>query len=175
MIWSFLIAFVTTPPARTYPMSRSSQEQQQPPAIQAKARKEITEQYALWGKARMTFDKGAYDRMLADDFYCQLPKQKLDKKGFIDVISANDPRFKLTRFDSQILSLTKEEKEWVAVITEKIEYESHSPSGKPAKLYNVWVTRDGWREDGDKWLIAYSEAIGSEYWINQKPPIPNWG
>jgi hypothetical protein len=108
--------------------------------------------------------------MLAPDFYVQLPGQKLTRQQFIQMISAQMPGAKLTRFDATVLTVQRAKDHWVAIIHEKLEMES--PKGK---VYSLWITRDGWKKTGDQWVITFSEAIGSETWMGGvKPPFQDW-
>lgn len=152
----------------------SKQTAQEPPEVRAAVRKEITAGYDLWGKARLAFDKPTYDKMLTPDFYAQLPQRKLTRNEFIDAIATKNPQVKFLRFDSQILSLTKEGDTWIAVITEKMEIEIKGKDGQPdSKRYSLWITRDGWKKPDGHWMVAFTEAIGTETW-REKPPIPGW-
>jgi hypothetical protein len=90
------------------------------------------------------------------------------------MVSVQNPGLKLTRFESQIMSLSKEGDDWVAVITEKLEAERQGTDGKTMKFYSVWVTKDGWRKTGADWKVLFTEAIGTESWRDTKPPIPGW-
>jgi hypothetical protein len=136
----------------------------------AEAREIIAEGNRQWGKARIEYDKEMYEKMLAQDFYVQLPGQKLTRQQFIEGISAQRPGVKLTRFDATVLTVQRKSDGWVAVIHEKLEIDT--PGGK---VYSLWITRDGWKKVNDQWVITFSEAIGSENWQGgEKPPFPNW-
>jgi hypothetical protein len=148
--------------------------QQERATEQASARTEITAAYAAWGKARLAYDNAAYEKMLAPSFYAQLPGQKVDRAEFMKMVGAKNPQALLTRFDSQIITLTKQADDWVAVITEKLEFAVKLPGGKESKVYSVWVTRDGWHKTGNAWQVTFTEAIGSEQWRDTVPPIPGW-
>ena len=42
-------------------------------------------------------------------------------------------------------------------------------------IYALWITKDGWKKIGDKWIITFSEAIGREnWWEGIKPPFKDW-
>jgi hypothetical protein len=136
----------------------------------AEARKIIVEGNRQWGKARVDLDIEAFEKMLAPDFYVQLPGRKLTRQQFIKMISAQMPGAKLTRFDATVLTVQRAKDGWVAIIHEKLEMDS--PNGK---VYSLWITRDGWRKVGDQWVITFSEAIGSETWLGgEKPPFQDW-
>ena len=78
--------------------------------------------------------------------------------------------FKLLRFDATVLTVQRTQDGWVAIIHEKIERET--PHGKE---YSLWITKDGWRKEGDKWVITFSEAAGWENWRDgEKPPFQDW-
>ncbi len=141
----------------------------------AAARKAINERYEAWGRARVGFDKMAMDSMLAPDFYVQLYGRRISRDKFLSDISEQRPGSRLTRFDTAILTLQRTEEGWTVVITEKLELEVVGSDGKPAKVCSFWVTRDGWRQAGEKWLVTFSEAIGHENWApGTTPPIKDW-
>ena len=140
------------------------------PLTAAEARKIIAEGNLQWGKARVEYDTKTFEKMLAPDFYVQVPGRKLTRQEFIDAISVQRPGIKLTRFDATVLTVQQREGVWVAVIHEKLEMDS--PNGK---VYSLWITRDGWKKVGDQWFITFSEAIGNEQWRGgEKPPFPKW-
>ena len=61
------------------------------------------------------------------------------------------------------------------VIAEKIEVTILGSGGETRKACSFWVTRDGWRKEGEKWLVTFSEAIGHENWgPGATPPIKGW-
>lgn len=146
-------------------------EQDPPQLTAAEARKIIADGNRQWGKARVEFDKAKFEEMLAPDFYAQLPNRKLTRQEFIDVISSQRPDGKLTRFDATVLTVQQTAvDEWVALIHEKLEVEL--PDGM---RYSLWITRDGWKKVGDRWIITFSEAIGYENWYGgEKPPFRDW-
>jgi hypothetical protein len=139
----------------------------------AEARKAIQAGNVEWGKARVAIDKSTFEKMLAPDLYIQLSDRKLTRQEFIDVISSLPPGAALTRFDASVLTVEPKGDDWVAIILEKIEAERKNASGKTEKSYAAWVTRDGWRKVGDKWIILYSEEVGKEKWADT-PPVTNW-
>ena len=140
------------------------------PLTAAEARKIIADGNRQWGKARIEYDKETFERMLAPDFYVLIQDRKLTRQEFIDAISVQRPGVKLTRFDATVLTVQQSEGTWVAVIHEKLEFDS--PEGK---VYSLWITRDGWRKVDDQWFITFSEAIGNEPWRGgEKPPFPDW-
>lgn len=136
----------------------------------AEARKIIANGNIKWGKARTEFDKRTFEKMLAPEFYAQLPNRKLTRKQFIDAISLSRPGVKLIRFDASVLTVQKTADGWVAIIHEKLEHQT--PDGM---VYSLWITRDGWRKTENQWVITFSEAIGFERWRNgEKPPFQDW-
>jgi len=136
----------------------------------AEARKIIAEGNRQWGKARVEFDKETFEKMLAPEFYVQLPNRKLSRKQFINVISYQQPGVKLSRFDATVLTVSRAADGWVAVIHEKLELETAT-----GKIYSLWITRDGWKKVDNQWFITFSEAIGSEDWRGgEKPPFSDW-
>jgi hypothetical protein len=140
------------------------------PITAAEARKIIADGNRQWGKARIEYDKDMFEKMLAKDFYVLLLGQKLTRQEFIELISVQRSGVKLTRFDATVLTVQPEADGWVAVIHEKIEIDS--PAGK---VYSLWITRDGWKKVDNRWVITYSEAIGSEQWRGgEKPPFKDW-
>jgi len=147
-----------------------SSGQDSSPLTAAEARKIIAEGNRMWGKARVEYDTNTFEKMLAADFYGQLPSRKITRQEFIEGISTQRPGVKLTRFDATVLTVQKNTDGWVAVIHEKLEIDS--PDGK---VYSLWITRDGWKKVKDQWVITSSEAIGSERWRGgEKPPFPDW-
>ena len=136
----------------------------------AEARKMIADSYRKWGKARIEFDKKTFERMLSPDFYVQLKNRSLTRQEFIDRISVQPQGAKLVRFDTTVLTLSKAENEWIAVIQEKIEFET---AGGRACL--LWVTRDGWKRIDTRWIVTFSEEIGNEQWNpGTRPPFADW-
>ena len=141
----------------------------------AEARAAIAEGNRAWGKARVAFDGAAYEKMLAPDFYLALPEGKHSRQEFIQMISDRSSPAKLVRFDASVLTVQPSGADWVAVIQEKLEYEFTAADGKLHKAYSLWITRDGWRKTADRWVITYSEAIGTESWRGTaKPPFQDW-
>ena len=141
----------------------------------ADGRKLLVELNREWGKARVAFDRPAFERMLAPDFYVQMPDRRIARKEFLDEISSPSPRTRLTRFDVEVLTVEpvgESGDEWVAVIAEKLEL---APADGRPKAYSLWVTRDRWKRLGGRWMALSSEAIGSELWRNgEKPPVRDW-
>jgi hypothetical protein len=153
-------------------LSTSLLGQASPAVSRAEARKIIVDLNREWGKARVAFDKPTFERMLASDFYVQLPDQKLTRREFIDEISAPPRGGKLTRFDVEVLTVEPSGDAWVAVIEEKLEFARADEKGT---VYSLWVTRDRWKKFGDRWMALSSEAIGNENWRDgARPPFPNW-
>lgn len=148
----------------------------QEPMDAGAARAKIIELNRIWGKARVDYDKQTMEKMLAPDFYVQIDDQKISRKEFIDEISKADPNFKTVRFDVQVLTVRKNGDHWDAVIAEKLEGERTDAQGKKHKAYSLWITRDGWKPEGDKWMALYSVACGFENWVGGKePPFKDWG
>ena len=139
----------------------------------AQARDIIVHGNRVWGAARVAVDTVAFDSMLIADFYAQIGDSRLDKRQFIARISpVRGPR--LVRFDVTVLTVRPTERGWVAVIEEKLEMEGTTPDGRPLRAYSLWVTKDEWRPIGDRWLIASTEALGNESWLNERPPFADW-
>jgi hypothetical protein len=139
------------------------------------ARAEIKAMYDQWGRARVELDKETLDSILAPDFYVSLYGRKLTRETFLSDISRKRPGTRLTRFDANILTVQKTETDWTVVISEKLEVTMDGPDGRAQKACSFWVTRDGWRKEGDKWLVTFSEAIGHENWApGTTPPIQGW-
>ena len=146
--------------------------QSAPPLSLAEARRIIADGNREWGRARVALDQAVFQRMLAPDFYVQLPDQRMTRQQFLDRISTNPPTAKLTRFDASVLTVEPSPDGWVAVIQEKLEYERADGKGK---AYALWITRDGWKKIGDRWVVTFSEAVGSEFWRDgAKPPFEDW-
>ena len=137
----------------------------------SEARKIITNGYRDWGCARLTLDRETFEKMLAPGFTIQQPGRKLTRQEFIDGISVNRPNEKLTRYDITVLTVQSTAEGWVAIIQEKVEIES--PSAK--KGYSLKISRAGWKQEDNRWLITFAETIGHENWIGgEKPPFPDW-
>src|SRR5690349_19216336 len=120
------------------------------------ARQDITAFYKAWGKARIEGDKETIDRSLTADFKVVLGKRTMTREEFMTNILQANPNNKLVRFDSSILTLSREGDDWVAVITEKMEMDNKSSDGKTTRFYALWVTRDGFHKEGNRWLAKYS-------------------
>ncbi len=149
--------------------------QEAPKPTAAEARKIIAEGNVAWGKARVALDKEAFERMLAPDFYVQLFDRRLTRQQFLERISSFPPGSRLTRFDASVITVQPKDDGWVAVIHEKLEAEHAGPDGKVSKSYSLWITRDGWKKLGDRWVITFSEAIGTESWREgATPPFLDW-
>ena len=72
-----------------------------PSVSSADARKAIEAGYTEWAKARVALDMSTIERMLAPDFYFQLPDRKVTRQVFIDRM----PSLKITRFDASVLTV----------------------------------------------------------------------
>ena len=141
----------------------------------AAARAAIDARYKAWGRARVELDRETLDSILAPDFYVSLYGQRMSRQKFLSDISQERPGVRLTRFDTDILTVQKTEKDWTVVISEKIEVTIGGSGGEPQKVCSCWVTRDGWRNEGGTWLVTFSEAIGHENWEpGTNPPIAGW-
>ncbi|MHC4697747.1 MAG: nuclear transport factor 2 family protein [Planctomycetota bacterium] len=139
------------------------------------ARAAIDATYKRWGRARVELDRETMDSMLAPDFYVSLYGQRLSREKFLSDISQERSGFRLTRFDTDILTVQKTEEDWTVVIAEKLEVTIVGSGGETHKACSFWVTRDGWRNEGGKWLVTFSEAIGHENWEpGTTPPITDW-
>ena len=139
------------------------------------ARTAIGTMYGAWGRARVEMDKEKMESILAPEFYVLLDGRKISREKFISDISQERVGVRLTRFDTDILTVQSTEKGWTVVITEKLEFEVSRSGGEIQKACSFWVTRDGWRKEGDKWLVTFSEAIGHENWKpGTLPPLKDW-
>lgn len=147
----------------------------QEPLDAAAARAKIVELNRAWGQARLAYDKATMEKMLAPDFYVEIDGKKSSRKEFIDEVSTADPNIKTVRFDVQVLTVRKNGDHWDAVIAEKLEGERTDAQGKKHKGYSLWITRDGWKPEGDHWVALYSVACGFENWVRgEKPPFKDW-
>ena len=140
----------------------------------AKARQSIIDLNKMWGKARVAVDKPTFEKTLAPDFYVEIDGQKQTRQQFIDEISAPKGPVKMTRFDVDVMTVMKNGDHWDAVIAEKLEGQGPGKDGKPHHFYSLWITRDGWKPEGDHWVALYSIAIGHENWKDTTPPVPMW-
>ena len=156
-------------------VANQSQAPEQDELTPAAARAAINARYKSWGRARVELDRQTLDSILAPDFYVSLYGQRLSRDKFLSDISQERPGFRLTRFDADILTVQKTEKDWTVVISEKLEITIAGPGGQTRKACSFWITRDGWRNEAGKWLVTFSEAIGHENWEpGTKPPIRDW-
>lgn len=139
------------------------------------ARQKIIDLNKMWGKARLAFDRETYEKTLAPDFYVEFDGQKQTRQEFIDEISKQQPGAKFLRFDVNVLTVMKNGDHWDAVIAEKLEAEFSGQDGKKHHFYSLWITRDGWKQQGSgDWQALYSVAAGHEAWRDVKPPIAGW-
>jgi len=162
-------------PAASVLVAEQPQAPEEKKITLADARAAISATYEKWGRARVGLDKKMMDSILAPDFYVLLYGQKISREKFISDISQEQPNTRLSRFDTEILTVQKTEKDWTVVIAEKLEITMTGATGETRKAYSYWVTRDGWRKEGDKWLVTFSEAIGHENWTpGTTPPIKGW-
>jgi hypothetical protein len=146
-----------------------------PAVSSAEARKAIEAGNVQWGKARVAMDKNTFERMLAPDFYVQVPDRKLTRQEFIDTISSLPSGVTLTRFDASVLTVEPRGNDWAALILEKLEVEIKDNHGKTIRGYIMSITRDGWRKLNDnQWTILSSEQLGQQRWKDESPPIANW-
>jgi hypothetical protein len=144
--------------------------QSAPAVSSAEARKAIEAGYIEWAKARVALDMNTIERMLAPDFYFQLPDRKLTRQEFIDRMHS----LKITRFDASVLTVEPRGNDWAALISEKGEVETKDDHGKTSKGYIVLVARDGWRKLNDnQWTLLSSEPLGQQRW-QERPPVANW-
>jgi len=144
---------------------------QSAPAVSStEARKAIEAGYVEWAKARVALDMNTIERMLAPDFYFQLPDRKLTRQEFIDRVRS----VKTTRFDASVLTVEPRGNDWSVLIFAKVEVETKDDRGKTSKGYILLVARDGWRKLNDnQWTLLSSESLGRQQW-QERPPIANW-
>ena len=144
---------------------------QNAPAVNStEARKAIEAGYIEWAKARVALDMNTIERMLAPDFYFQLPDRKLARQDFIDRMHS----LKITRFDASVLTVESRGNDWSVVIFEKGEVETKDDHGKTSKGYIALVARDGWRKLNDnQWTLLSSEPLSQQRW-QEIPSIANW-
>jgi hypothetical protein len=141
----------------------------------AVAREAIDTTYKKWGRARVDLDKEVMNSILAPDFYVLLYGRRMSREEFLSQISQERPGARLTRFDTEVLTVRKSDDGWTAVISERLEVTLSGADGKTQKMCSLWITRDGWRKNGDRWVVTFSEAIGHENWPpGTTPPIRNW-
>ena len=145
--------------------------QSAPPVSPAEARTAIQAGYAEWAKARVALDMKTIQRMLAPDFYFQLPDRRLTRQEFIDRV----PSLKITRFSETVLTVEPRDSDWSVFIFAKVEIETKDQEGKTSREYRVLVSRDGWRKVNDhQWTLLSSEALSQQRWKDERPPIANW-
>jgi len=145
---------------------------QSAPAVSStEARKAIEVGYAEWAKARAALDMNTIEKLLAPDFYFQLPDRKLTRQEFIDRVHSA----KTTRFDASVLTVEPRGNDWEVLISAKVEVETKDKDGKTSKGYTMLVARDGWRKLNDnQWALLSSEPLGQQRWKDERPPIANW-
>ena len=149
-------------------------QQRQPNPGAVEARKTIQEGNTEWGKARVAHDRATFEKMLAPDFYVQLPDKKVSRQEFMDLISTRPPNSRLTRFDPIVLTVEPAGSEWEAVILERLESERTTADGKSQKIFVLYVTKDTWRKTGEKWQILSSAVVSNEMWTDNPPPLSLW-
>ena len=151
-------------------VSAAAGAQTAPAVDSTEARKAIEAGYTEWATARMALDMNTIERMLAPDFYFQLPDRKLTRQEFIDRVHST----KQTRFDASVLTVDPRGNDWSVVISAKVEAETKDEHGKTSKVYIMLVARDGWRKSNDnQWTLLSSEPLGRQQW-QESPPIANW-
>jgi hypothetical protein len=161
--------------AVSMPAPNQLQEPKRDELTPAAARAAIDAMYKQWGRARVGLDKETLNSILAPDFHVSLYGQEISREKFLSDISQKRSGSRLTRFDTDILTVRKTDKDWTVVISEKIEFTIPGSGDEERKVYSLWVTRDGWRNEGGKWFVTFSEAIGHENWEpGTKPPIRDW-
>ena len=142
---------------------------QSAPAV-PEARTAIQAGYAEWSKARVALDMNTIERMLAPDFYFQLPDRKLTRQEFIDRMHTG----KMTRLDATVLTVEPRDNDWSVFLFLKVEVETKDKEGKTSKGYRLLVSRDGWRKLNDnQWTLLSSEVLSVQQW-QERPPIANW-
>ncbi len=145
---------------------------QSAPAVSpAEARAGIQAGYVAWAKARVAVDTNAMQRMLAPEFYFQLPDRRLTRQEFLDRAHT----LKITRFSETVLTVEPRDSDWSVFIVAKVEIDTKDQDGKMGKEYRVLVSRDGWRKVNDhQWILLSSEALSQQRWKDEHPPIANW-
>jgi ketosteroid isomerase-like protein len=151
-------------------VSAAAGAQTAPAVDSTEARKAIEAGYTEWATARMALDMNTIERMLAPDFYFQLPDRKLTRQEFIDRVHSR----KTTRFDASVLTVDPRGNDWSVLISAKVEGETKDEHGKTSKVYIMLVARDGWRKSNDnQWTLLSSQPLGQQQW-QERPPIANW-
>src|SRR5512135_1339267 len=159
---STLLAVIVTATARA---------QSAPTVSPAEARTAIQAGYTEWAKARVALDTNTIERMLAPDFYFQLPDRRLTRQEFIDRVLFS----KTTRFAENVLTVEPRDSDWSVFIFAKVEVETKDKEGNTSKEYRALVSRDRWRKLNDnQWIILSSEPLGQQRWTGERPPIANW-
>jgi hypothetical protein len=139
------------------------------------ARAAIQAGNVAWGDARVGYDRDTFERMLAPAFYVRLPDRRLTRQEFIDLISTPPTGARLARFDASVLTVQPDGDSWIAIIVERIERVSTVAGGAPTRERILAVTRDGWKWEGDRWVVLFSELIGEERWPDAViPPAREW-
>src|SRR6185369_8227476 len=110
-------------------VSAAAGAQTAPAVDSTEARKAIEAGYTEWATARMALDMNTIERMLAPDFYFQLPDRKLTRQEFIDRVHSR----KTTRFDASVLTVDPRGNDWSVLISAKVEGETKDEHGKTSK------------------------------------------
>jgi hypothetical protein len=143
-------------------------------AASDEVRKALDQEYANWGKARIAGDHDVFERMLAPDFYVQFADKRATRQEFVQQIS-NKSNTTRKRFDSKILTVQPNGDAWETVILEKLEYVWKDKENKAHEVFALWVTRDGWKKNGNDWKALYSKELSHELWENgARPPLADW-
>ena len=146
-----------------------------PPAPdKAAVRNAIEEADQIWGRARLSFDRAAFERLMLPEFFVELPNRRLSRSEFMEMIATPPPPGrKLKRFDAHVLTISQDGDAWVTVEEEKLEVESTTPSGGQVTWYSLFVTRNVWKQVDGHWAEASSIDLGDDSW-NTRPPIAGW-
>lgn len=159
-------------PALRLPSATAPQEGE--PSV-ADARQAIAAAYLTWDRARVERDQDVFQRFLRADFVLLLGGREHSRDEFLGMISREQPGWKLTRFESEVLTVERIADGWSVMITEKLEAEVTGVIGPPESQCSLWVTRDQWHLEDSAWSLRSSETVGHEYFpLGQVPPIEGW-
>lgn len=141
----------------------------------AAVRAELAEVYKHWDKARIAIDTGTLESTLGPDFFVVLQDGKHSRQEFLNMITHPQANVDHLRFESRILTLNRQDDDWITIITEKTEVVVRPSDKIQFRGFSLWVTRDRWHKAPDgSWRAKSSEWIGNESW-RDNPPFPDWG
>jgi hypothetical protein len=74
----------------------------------AGGRRVVEQAEVEWARALVRVDKETFERMLAPEFYAQLPNRRLSREECIKRVSKRRPRIKTNQVDNRVLTIKQE-------------------------------------------------------------------